>query len=125
MDDCDRDCPPRRSSSGLGLFWIGAGIGFFLSALAVASAVEFTRRRYAKLQAPDYTPERDDLLEDITAAVEGGLFTLAEAVTHIGHSFSEARREVVRFGLDPAQTSSGSTYAWYNVDDEDGQPERP
>lgn len=123
MDERDYDSPAGPRGTGLGWFWLGTGIGFLFSATVVAVAAELTRRRYyTPPGVSPYEQSEGDLIEDISHAVEGGLHTLAQAAQVIGHTFGEARRELIRFGLDPASTSSSSSYAWYMGEDDDPRP---
>jgi len=119
MHDRDYDSHAGPRGTGLGWFFLGTALGFLLSAAAVVTASELTRRRYSRPAKPGYIQGEVDLIEDITAAVGDGLHTLAQAAHVIGQSFSEARRELIQFGLNPTSTSASSSYAWYAGDEDD------
>jgi hypothetical protein len=113
-----------------GGFWIGAGIGFLLSAVAVIAAVEFSYRRRARA-APDgyggYAQADADLVDDLSSAVSEGLSVLAAAARQVSDTFGAARRELIRFGLEGDSVSSGagsSVEGWY-FDDETEEPGEP
>jgi hypothetical protein len=119
MHDRDFDSPAGPRGTGLGWFFLGTAIGFVLSAAAVVTTAELTRRRCLRPAKPGYEQGEVDLIEDITAAVGDGLHMLAQAAHVIGQSFSEARRELIQFGLNPTSTSASSSYAWYAGDEDD------
>ena len=110
----------RRRPSGALKFWIGTGLGLVVSASAVAIATEFTylrRRRHQRYGMLDDSEET--LVHDLSEAVHHGLDHISHAASELAHSFSDARRELVRFGLDPLSAGSHDGSAWYYEDEED------
>lgn len=109
----------RQSDSGLGWFLIGAGIGVLFSAAAVMLAAELTRRRYyrdpvtGEVKVDEYDP-----LSGLSDTMHTGLSILAGAAAGVTETFSQALREKIRFGLDPAGGSGGGSQAWYTGEDE-------
>lgn len=112
-----------------GTFWLGAGIGLLFATAAVVTAVQFSHRQ----RRPRQPGTEDDLLYDLTESVQEGLGVLSQAAQHLGYSFENARRELVRFGLDPllsgisgaggAGNFSSSDDPTSPLYDEDGAPE--
>jgi hypothetical protein len=114
----------RRRKSGALQFWLGAGLGVFVAASAVAIAAEFTylrRRRFERTGMLDDSEET--LVHDLSVAVHSGLEHISHAATELAHSFSDARRELVRFGLDPQGGSEDA--GWYFDEDDSPQRARP
>jgi hypothetical protein len=100
------------------MFWLGAGMGMLVSAAAVAIAAEFTYIRRQRLLATGMLDlSEETIVSDLSAAVHHGLETLSHAASELGHSFAEARRELIRLGLDPA-VGGGSDAGFYYDDDE-------
>jgi hypothetical protein len=99
-------------------FWFGAGIGFMLSTIAVIAATEYNYRRGSRSarKGEAYAQSDSDLVDDLSSAVQEGLHVLAEAAKQISYTFGDARRELVRFGLDLTSDGvgvGGSGDAWY------------
>lgn len=119
---------PRRKPRA-GAFWVGTGLGFAVSVAIVVIAAEFTylrRQRLLKTGALNLTD--DELVHDLSEAVNEGLHVLSHAATELGHTFSQARRELIRFGLDPLPTGGGGDdgHAYYFDDDmPTSEPRRP
>ena len=100
-------------NSGIGWFWVGTGLGLLFSTTAVIVASEFYHLQLnRKQEKDDYEQGEADVVEDLSHAVHGGLQVLSRAATEITHSFDDARREVIRYGLDPTRAGAGS-HAWY------------
>lgn len=98
----------------------------FVAASAVAIAAEFTylrRRRFLRTGMLDDGDET--LVHDLSEAVAHGLETIGHAARELTHSFADARRELVRFGLDPQGGSEDA--GWYYEDDDAAasQSDRP
>jgi len=107
------------SGRGGSWFWIGAGLGIVVSAAAVVISTEFYALRKRRMVDPEFEQGEHDLVEDLTIAVHEGMQVLGKAASEITHSFTDARREVVRFGLDPQGSGSGGgSSAWYTGDEE-------
>lgn len=109
-------------------FWLGAGIGFLLSTLAVIAATEFTYRRGRRALGIEagFEQAEADLVEDLSSAVQEGLHVLSEAAKQINYAFGDARRELVRFGLDRGADGGsvgGSGDAYYFEDETDATAE--
>lgn len=107
-------------------FWLGAGLGFLLSTVAVIAATEFTYRRSRRILrgAVGFEQNEGDLVEDLSTAVQEGLHVLSEAAKQINYAFGDARRELVRFGLDLGATGGGvggSGDAYYYEDEGNGE----
>lgn len=101
-------------------FWLGAGIGFLLSTVAVIAATELTHRRGLRRRNGGYIQTEGDLVEDLSTAVQEGLHVLSEAAKQINYAFGDARRELVRFGLDLGADGGGvggSGDAYYYEDE--------
>jgi len=123
-------CSNARTSGSSGVpggFWIGAGIGFLLSAVAVIAAVEFSHRRRRPHLIPDghggFAQADADLVDDLSSAVSEGLSVLAAAARQVTDTFGAARRELIRFGLEGNAGNVGGTSSsadgWYFDDDTD------
>ena len=106
----------RSRGTGLSWFWIGSSLGLVLSALAVVTSLEFARRRRRRAVS-GYEQDEDDLIEDLSGALQDGVHVLARAAGELRHSFVDARRELVRYGLEPGRTGAGSS-GWYTGDEE-------
>ena len=109
----------RRRKSGTLHFWAGTALGLVVSATAVAIATEFTylrRQRFLRYGMLDDSEET--LVHDLSEAVHHGLEHISHAASELAHSFSDARRELVRFGLDPIAGSTDGA-AWYYEDEEE------
>jgi len=110
----------RKRRSGALQFWIGTGLGLLLSSTAVAVAAEFTYlRRRRRLTTGMLDSGDETLVHDLSEAVQHGLETISHAARELGHSFADARRELVRYGLDPTAAGSHDGAAWYYEEDED------
>lgn len=112
----------RRRRGGALQFWVGTGLGLVLSATAVAIAAEFTYLRRRRLQRTGMLDlGEESLVHDLSEAVHSGLEHISHAASELAHTFADARRELVRFGLDPlvgggaGQDSAG----WYFDEDEE------
>ena len=57
-------------------------------------------------------------MQDLSDAVHEGIHVLGWAAKEIGQSFDEARRELIRFGLDP-QGEGAASSGWYAGDEEE------
>jgi hypothetical protein len=101
------------------MFWLGTGVGTLLSAAAVVITAEFVYRRRLRQAAigPQFEQNEHDLVQDLSMAVHEGLDVLTHAAHTIGHSFKEARRELIRFGLEPGY--GGSDHGFYYEDEVD------
>ncbi len=107
-------------------FWLGAGIGLIFSTAAVVTAISVTNRaRRPRQNGDDFDP-----VVNLTEAVQEGLDVLSQAAQHLGYSFENARRELVRFGLDPLISGIGGSGYSGEPDDptnplyeDDGSPE--
>jgi len=117
MSDEHEQQREHGGSSMMSWFWIGAGIGFFLSAAAIAVAAEATYRRRFFTTPRDFAQSEVDLVEDLSDAVYDGLQTLIDAAESLTHDFGTASRERIRFGLDP-QHGGASSHSWYTGDEE-------
>jgi hypothetical protein len=106
-------------SSGLGWFWLGTGIGFLTSAVAVIAGAELLRILRRHHIEASFEQGEVDLVHDLADAVHGGIFTLDAAAEQIGQTFREARAEIVRYGLDPSAASPSSRYIWYTGEEEE------
>jgi hypothetical protein len=114
----------RRKPTGALKFWIGTGLGLVVSATAVAIAAEFTYLRRRRLLYTGMLDESEEtLVHDLSAAVQTGLEHVTHAASELAHSFADARRELVRFGLDPLSAASPDGSAWY-FEDEDDAPRK-
>ena len=92
----------RRRKTGALQFWIGTGLGLLVSASAVAIAAEFTYlRRQRRLRTGMLDDSEETLVHDLSAAVHSGIEHISHAAAELAHSFSDARRELVRLGLEP------------------------
>jgi hypothetical protein len=115
----------RQRNSGALQFWVGAGLGLLLSASAVAIASEFTylrRKRYLRTGMLDDSEET--LVHDLSEAVQHGLETISHAARELSHSFADARRELVRYGLDAATSAGGHDDAGWYYEEEDETPKK-
>lgn len=110
-----------RGCSNIGWFWIGAGLGFIVSAGVVIISSEFTYLRKLRQGDPSFEQEEGDIIEDISMAVHDGMALLSRAAKEIQYSFEDARREVVRYGLAPQHEGHGGAgmHAWYTGDEEE------
>lgn len=109
----------RHDDSGLGWFLVGAGIGILFSSAAVMLAAELTRRRYYRDPVTgEVKVEEYDPLAGLTDTVHTGLSLLAGAAAGVTETFTQALREKIRFGLDPAGIAGGGSQAWYTGEDE-------
>lgn len=108
------------SRSAGGWFWIGAGLGLVLASAAVVISTEFIHLRRQRLGEQGFLQDDGDLVEDLSHAVHEGLQVLSKAASEISHSFADARREMIRFGLDPTGSAEpgGGSSAWYTGDEE-------
>ncbi|MCC7478827.1 hypothetical protein IT575_10260 [bacterium] len=118
----------RARQEGIpGSFWLGAGIGLIFATAAVVTAVQVSHRT----RRPRVEGEEDDLVVNLTEAVQEGLDVLSQAAQHLGYSFENARRELIRFGLDPLVSGISGFGNYYSAGDptsplteeEDGTPE--
>jgi hypothetical protein len=109
------------SAARPGLFWLGTGIGLLLSTAAVVITAEFIHRRKLRLATlgPGFQQDEHDLVQDLSDAVHDGLDVLSHAAQSIGHTFSEARRELIRFGLDSGGLGGAGAQEWYFDDDDE------
>jgi hypothetical protein len=107
----------RRRKSGALQFWVGTGLGLVVSATVVAIAAEFTYLRRRRQRAPGMDFGEESLVHDLSEAVHSGLDHIAHAASELAHTFADARRELVRFGLDPL--SGEDSAGWYYDEDED------
>ena len=111
--------PSRRPGYYAGWFWLGTIIGTVLAATAVVTTAELTYRRRRKQAAdPDFSQSEGDLVEDLSGAVQEGLHVLARAAQEISHSFADARRELVRYNLDPNEIVGAGSSGWYIGEEE-------
>ena len=79
--------------------------------------MEFAYRRRRRKEDPGFVQDEYDLIEDISGALQEGVHVLTRAAGEISNSFSDARRELIRYGLDPGRAGSGSS-GWYTGDEE-------
>jgi hypothetical protein len=110
---------PGRAGYYAGWFWIGALIGTALSATAVVAAAELTFRRRQRAGDPGFSQGEADLVEDLSGAVQEGLHVLARAAQEISHSFADARRELIRYNLEPNEVIGAGSAGWYTGEDEE------
>jgi hypothetical protein len=109
----------RRKPTGALHFWAGTALGLVVSATAVAIATEFTYlRRQRQLRYGMLDDSEETLVHDLSEAVHHGLDHISHAASELAHSFSDARRELVRFGLDPLTAGSHDGAAWYYEEEE-------
>jgi gamma-glutamyl:cysteine ligase YbdK (ATP-grasp superfamily) len=91
-----------------------------VSATAVAIAAEFTYLRRRRLLHTGMLEDTEEtLVHDLSEAVHSGLDHISHAASELAHSFADARRELVRFGLDPLSAGSHDGSAWYYEDEDD------
>ena len=91
-----------------------------LSATAVVIAGEFSesRLRRKRGQLGRFEQGDSDLIEDLTTAVSGGLYTIAATAEMLSSTFNAARSELIKFNLDSSGAGSGSgSSAWYTDDE--------
>ncbi|MBN1965162.1 MAG: hypothetical protein JW910_10985 [Anaerolineae bacterium] len=117
--DYDYDERPSRAGYYAGWFWLGTLIGTVLSATAVVAAAELTFRRRQRAEDPSFSQGETDLVEDLSGAVQEGLHVLARAAQEIGHSFADAKRELIRYNLEPSEITGAGSAGWYTGDEDD------
>ena len=116
--DYEYDDRPGRAGYYAGWFWIGALIGTVLATTAVVATAELTFRRRQRAADPGFSQGEADLVEDLSGAVQEGLHVLARAATEISHSFADAKRELIRYNLDPNDAIGAGSSGWYTGEDE-------
>ena len=110
-----------RGCNNTGWFWVGAGLGFIVSAGVVIISSELTHIRKLRRDDPSFNQDEEDLIEDLSMAVHDGMAVLSRAAKEIQYSFEDARREIVRYGLAPKHEGHGGAgmHAWYSGDEEE------
>jgi hypothetical protein len=112
--------PAHSAGYYAGWFWLGTAIGLALSATAVIATAELTyRRRQRAAREADFSQNEGDLVEDLSGAVQEGLHVLARAAQEIRQSFADARRELIRYNLEPSEIIGAGSAGWYVGDEED------
>jgi hypothetical protein len=111
--------PGRKPGYYAGWFWLGAAIGTALATTAVVAAAELTFRRRKRAVEPGFSQSEGDLVEDLSGAVQEGLHVLARAAQEISHSFADARRELIRYNLEPSEIVGAGSAGWYVGDEEE------
>ncbi len=93
-----------------------------LSATTVAIATEFTYlRKKRRLHTGMLDDSDETLVHDLSEAVQQGLDHISHAARELGHSFADARRELVRFGLDPTASGGHDVAGMYYDEEEDAR----
>jgi hypothetical protein len=131
--DSEKSGGRRRGGSGLGWFYLGALVGAVLAAGAVIVATELNHehgirrlRRRRGMKDVELLPAEMDIVEGLTHVVSEGFSAMADAALKLGNSFSGAKREQIRYGLETDSAGHGaSSHGWYFADDDEEAAARP